>query len=78
MPAPFLGYAAAIHEASGVTDPEDFAEIEDSMRRDIFHSTLDWQTRAQLIDAAREAWALVQLCRDPAALAAAMGEVAPC
>ena len=26
-------------------NPEDVAEIEDIMRNDIFHSTLDWQTR---------------------------------
>lgn len=63
------GYAKTISEATGVTDPEDLADIEDSMRHDIFHSTLDWQTKAQLKRGAREAWVLVQILRDPAALA---------
>ncbi len=35
------------------------AEVEDIMRHDLFHSTLDWQTREQLQDAAREAWHLL-------------------
>lgn len=68
------GYDATISEATGVTDPEDLADIEDSMRHDIFHSTLDWQTKAQLMRGAREAWELVQLMRDPVALAAILGE----
>lgn len=34
---------------------DDVARIENIMREDIFHSTLDWQTREQLADAAREA-----------------------
>lgn len=70
------GYAKIINEATGVSDPGDLAAIEDSMRHDIFHSTLDWQTRAQLMRGAREAWELVQLMRDPIALAAALGEAA--
>jgi hypothetical protein len=64
------GYAKTISEATGVTDAEDLADIEDCMRHDIFHSTLDWQTREQLKRGAREAWQLVQLMRDPAALEA--------
>jgi hypothetical protein len=63
-------YQKLISEATGVTDPEDLAEIEDCMRNDIFHSTLDWQTRAQLMKGAREAWQVVQLMRDPAAMKA--------
>ena len=35
------GYAKTISEATGVTDAEDLAEIEDVMRHEIFHSTLD-------------------------------------
>ena len=66
------GYAKTISEATGVTDAEDLADIEDVMRHDIFHSTLDWQTKQQLMDAAREAWEIVQIMRDPIALAAAM------
>jgi hypothetical protein len=68
--AELRGYAKTISEATGVTDAEDLADIEDSMRNDIFHSTLDWQTREQLNRGAREAWDLVQLMRDPAALEA--------
>lgn len=49
------GYDLIIHEATGRTDPTELAEIEDCMRHDIFHSTLDWQTREQLHTAAREA-----------------------
>ena len=33
---------------------DDMARIENIMREEIFHSTLDWQTREQLADAARE------------------------
>jgi hypothetical protein len=40
------------------------------MRHDIFHSTLDWQTRDQLAAAAVEAWELVRTLRDPMAMAA--------
>ena len=34
---------------------QDAGHIEDIMRNDIFHSTLDWQTRPQLVSAAKEA-----------------------
>lgn len=67
-----MTYAAIITEATGITDARDLADIEDSMRHDIFHSTLDWQTRAQLKRGAREAWELVQILRDPVALAKAL------
>jgi len=36
------------------------AAIEDVMRQDIFHSTLDWQTKEQLQEAAREAELILQ------------------
>lgn len=65
-------YHAVITEATGVTDVADLYEIEDVMRHDIFHSTLDWQTRAQLRKGARDAWEVVQIMRDPAALAQAL------
>lgn len=42
----------------------DLALIENIMRDEIFHSTLDWQTREQLTDAARQAFALLQANRD--------------
>ena len=35
----------------------DLAQIENIMREEIFHSTLDWQSREQLADAARQAFA---------------------
>lgn len=35
----------------------DLAQIENIMRDEIFHSTLDWQSREQLADAARQAFA---------------------
>lgn len=81
MFTPLKGYAAIIHAATGVSDAADLADIEDSMRHDIFHSTLDWQSRDQLIAGAREAWTLVRQLRDPSTLAAAtsaMREGAPC
>lgn len=47
-------YHQVISEATGYTDSEALEAIEDCMRHTIFHSTLDWQTREQLEDAARE------------------------
>jgi hypothetical protein len=48
------GYEAAIIETTGCK-PEDAALIEDIMRNEIFHSTLDWQTPAQFWDGVRRA-----------------------
>ena len=48
-------YSGIISEATGVTDEDRLRAIEDVMRDDIFHSTLDWQTRGQLEEAARTA-----------------------
>lgn len=48
--------------ATGAT-PVELAQIENIMRTEIFHSTLDWQTREQLVDAARQAFA--RLRKDP-------------
>lgn len=64
------GYHPTISEATGVTDVDTLEEIEDCMRHTIFHSTLDWQTKAELMRGAREAWEVVQILRDPAMLAA--------
>lgn len=47
-------YERLITEATGAT-PAAAAAIEELMREDIFHSTLDWQSRDQLTAAAREA-----------------------
>lgn len=45
-------YSDIIKETTGCDDDE-AERIEDFMRDVIFHSTLDWQTREQLIEAAR-------------------------
>lgn len=47
-------YQQAIIEDTGCT-PNDAPMIEHIMREDIFHSTLDWQSRAELRRAARTA-----------------------
>jgi len=57
---PIKGYALTIHEATGILHRETLDEIEETMRRDVFHSTLDWQTREQLQDAARQAYELIR------------------
>ncbi|MGH9327536.1 MAG: hypothetical protein ACRD2B_12755 [Terriglobia bacterium] len=46
-------YIKAIMEDTGC-NPDDAAMIEDIMRNEIFHSTLDWQTRAQFCQGARQ------------------------
>ena len=56
-------YTDIISQATGVTDSDDLAVIEDIMRHDIFHSTLDWQTREQLSDAAIEANEVLKLAK---------------
>jgi hypothetical protein len=56
-----IGYQALIQEATGVTDLEHIERIEETMRHVIFHSTLDWQTREQLQQAAREALQIINL-----------------
>lgn len=48
-------YSRLISEATGCTDGENLRAIEDIMRHDIFHSTLDWQTLEQLADGAKQA-----------------------
>ena len=52
-------YSRIITEATGVTDTRMLAEIEQSMRDDVFHSTLDWQDRGTLINGAQEAHEIV-------------------
>jgi hypothetical protein len=39
---------------------EEVAEVENIMRHVIFHSTLDWQSRAQLVRAAKQAYAVMK------------------
>lgn len=55
------GYQALIKEATGVTDVDHIERIEDTMRNVILHSTLSWQTREQLVQAAREALQIITL-----------------
>ena len=45
-------YREIIRRATGCTEAQ-AVKIEDVMRNVIFHSTLDWQTREELEDAAR-------------------------
>lgn len=42
----------------------DLAQIENIMREEIFHSTLDWQSAEQLSDAARQAFARLNADRE--------------
>jgi len=51
------------------TNRRDAEYIEDIMRNDIFHSTLDWQSRVQLVNAARAAAKLLAEYRADPALA---------
>ena len=57
-------YREIIRQATGCTQVE-AVKIEDVMRNVIFHSTLDWQTREELEDAARLA---VEVIRQEALL----------
>jgi hypothetical protein len=52
-------YRELIIEATGCTAKQ-AAQIEDVMRNVIFHSTLDWQTRDELQDAARLAFEVIK------------------
>ena len=59
--APMLrGYAAMISKATGIVALGTLRRIEDTMRTDIFHGTLDWQTTRQFNAGARAAWELIQ------------------
>ncbi|MFA6433729.1 MAG: hypothetical protein WCW52_03455 [Elusimicrobiales bacterium] len=62
-------YRDLIIEATGA-NKTDAAYIEDIIRNDIFHSTLDWQSRAQLTRAAKTAAKLLAEYRAMPALAA--------
>ena len=52
-----------IQSATGAA-PADWALIENIMRDEIFHSTLDWQSEAQLAGAARQAAAHLNAHRE--------------
>lgn len=58
-------YQDLITKATGV-NAKDAGYVENIMREDIFHSTLDWQSRAQFVRGAREAVELLKAYRaDP-------------
>jgi hypothetical protein len=56
----YKGYKELISEATGVTDSDKLEEIEEIMRHEIFHSTLDWQTKEEFDKAAKEAHELLK------------------
>lgn len=53
------GYHDIISLATGIVERDTLEKLEDIMRNVIFHSTLDWQTKDQLMDAAKEALAML-------------------
>jgi hypothetical protein len=60
-------YRKLAMQATGCTE-EESATVCEIMREDIFHSTLDWQTRKQLTNAAKLAYQMMKegylvLCR---------------
>lgn len=44
--------------------PEEAGIVEDLMRTQVFHSTLDWQSREQLRDGAKEAFEIFSADRE--------------
>lgn len=56
-------YPAMIQQATGVAD-ELLPVLERIMREDVFHSTLDWQTRSEFNRGAKKALALYQADAD--------------
>ena len=64
MAEPHIGpYNRVIMDHLGCSADE-AAMVEDIMRNEVFHSTLDWQTAEQLRQGTREAWAILQADRD--------------
>ena len=57
-------YEKIISEATGEADLSTLQEIEGVMRDTIFHSTLDWQTKAQLKKAARDAVKILKVLEE--------------
>ena len=47
-------------QAATCAPDQDLTLIENIMREDVFHSTLDWQSEQQLADGARQAFARLQ------------------
>lgn len=44
--------------------PDDARMVEDIMRNEVFHSTLDWQSEAQLRRGAEQAWRILEKDRE--------------
>lgn len=61
-------YQKSIIEATKCS-PDDAAEIEDYMRNIYFHSTLDWQSKAQFNKGARESYNDILWMRSPEGIA---------
>ncbi len=61
-------YQDLIIKATGV-NVKDAGYVEDIMREDIFHSTLDWQSRTQFVRGAREAVEMLKVYRSDPSLA---------
>jgi len=57
-------YQKSIIEITGC-NKEDAAEVEDYMRNTYFHSTLDWQSKAQFNKGARESYQDILWMRSP-------------
>ena len=57
-------YSKLITEATGETNPQRVADIEESMRHDVFHSTLDWQAKDHLRWGAMEAVKILAATQD--------------
>lgn len=63
MPDSFIGpYKKQIIAELGCST-EDAAMVEDIMRNHVFHSTLDWQSAAELERGTSEAWAILEADR---------------
>jgi hypothetical protein len=67
-------YQQIIVEATAASG-KDAGYVEDIMRNDIFHSTLDWLSRAQLVRGAREAMKMLKIFRADPSLAKHFPEV---
>jgi hypothetical protein len=59
------GYSAMIAGAIGVNDQAVLDIVEDVMRNDVFHSTLDWQSRDVFDRGARDAYDVYLASIDP-------------
>lgn len=53
-------YQRLISEATGYTEAAELEAIEDCMRHDVLHSTLDWLTADQFKSAAQEAASILR------------------